>query len=287
VRRPALPTRFSSPVNRMGFRIFAVWVWIISWAIGAWPPAAGHAYVPAAGHLLEAAAAKRETPSTAVVRQTRILAPQEGESRAQEYQETVYFRFPGVFRAEMETDQGRRIYLERNGDYRIADSQGLSQPLPDPMDLALRILANPEASGMGRVLAEVGIDLSVSSLGQFNGRLGFVLGARYPDELAPQVWFDKETLLPFRWLIVRRDDSGLPQRIEIRYFTWQKVGGLLYPHTMEGYRHERRSVDVRVDGIDAGADISDERFSFQRLLEEHPPAGLPVAGETEIISPVQ
>ncbi len=271
----------------MGFRLFAVWGFIIFWAIGPGPPTASHAYVPAAGHLLEAAAAKRETPSTAVVRQTRILPPQEGESRTRHYQETVYFRFPGILRAEMETDSGRRIYLERNGDYRIADSQGVSQPFPDPVDLALRLLANAEASRMGRVLAEAGVDLSVSSLGQFNGRLGFVLGARYPDELAPQVWFDKETLLPFRWLIVRRDDSGLPQRIEIRYFTWQKVGGLLYPHTMEGYRHERRTADVRVDGIDVGADISDERFSFQKLLEEHPPAAMPAAGETEMVSPVQ
>jgi hypothetical protein len=271
----------------MGFRLFAVWAWVIFTAMGAWPPAASHAYVPAAGHLLEAAAAKRETPSTAVVRQTRILPPQEGESRAQEYQETVYFRFPGILRAEMESDQGQRIYLERNGDYRIADSQGVSQPFPDPLDLALRLLANPQAAGMGRVLTAVGVDLSVSSLGLFNGRLGFVLGARYPDELAPQVWFDKETLLPFRWLIVRSDDSGLPQRIEIRYFTWQKVGALLYPHTMEGYRHEHRTADVRVDGIDPGADISDERFSFQRLLEEHPPAVLPAAGQIEMVSPVQ
>lgn len=271
----------------MGLRLHTLWILIISCVIGAWLPAVSRAYVPMAGHLLQAAAAQRKTPSTAVVRQIRALLPQEGESRVQEFQETVYFRFPGLVRAEMETGQGRRIYLERNGDYRVADSQGVFQPFPDPMDLALRLLANPEAPGMERVLAEVGVDLSVCSLGQFDGRIGFVLGARYPDELAPQVWFDKETLLPFRWLIVRRDDGGLPQRIEIRYFTWQEVGGFLYPRTMEGYRKERRTADVRVGDIEVGVDIPDERFSFQKLLEAHPPAAQPAEGKTEIISPVQ
>lgn len=271
----------------MGLRFRIVWLWIVFCAIGLWPPAASHAYVPAAGHLLQAAAAQRQAPETAVVRQTRILPPQEGDSRGREYQETVYFRFPGVFRAELETGQGRRIYLEKNGDYRIADIRGVFQPHPEPMDLALRLLANTEADRMGRVLADAGVDLSVISLGLFNGRLGFVLGAKFPDELAPQVWFDKETLLPFRWLLVERDDKGLPRRIEIRYFRWQKIGGLLYPQTLQSDRHERRTADVRVNHIETGVHISDERFSFQKLLEEHLPAALPATGETGIISPVQ
>jgi hypothetical protein len=271
----------------MLLRILAVWLWMIPWMIGTWPTPESHAYVPDAGHLLEAAAEQRKTPPAAVVRQTRMLLPPEKDGPVREYQETVYFRFPGVFRSEMETDEGRRIYLERNGTYRIADHQGVSKPLPEPMDLALRLLSNTEAAGMEKVLTEAGVDLSVSSLGLFNGRLGFVLGVRFPDESAPQVWFDRETLLPFRWLIFRPNTGGVPQRIEIRYFTWQKIDDLPYPQAMEGYWQERRISQIRVDGIEAGAEISDDRFSFQQLMEQYPSTASPEPGEAEIPSPAE
>lgn len=252
----------------MGHPLRLAWLLLPIWLAAAVLPPAGNAYVPVAGHLLKAAAEKRSAPSSAVVRQTRIVPAQKPGGTEEEFRETVFMRFPGLIRSELQTDQGKRVYLERSGTYRIADSQGVSQAPPDPMDIALRLLASPEAGAMQQVLARSGVDLSVASLGIFQGRIGYVLGARYPDESVPQVWFDKKTLLPFRWLLVRQTAEGFFQRTEIRYSAWQKTGELHYPRAMAFFFNERRIADVRVDRIDAGADVAYEQFSFERLAEQ-------------------
>ena len=107
---------------------------------------------------------------------------------------------------------------------------------PDLVDLALRLLVHTQPDGLARTLTEQGVDVTVTSLGRFNDRIAFVLGARYPDESVPQLWFDRETLLPLRWLLIRPSEDGIPLRTEIRFFAWQKSGNLQYPQAMACYR---------------------------------------------------
>lgn len=219
------------------------------------------AYVPVADHLLVLAASRLDDPAPSVVRQVRILtAPAPGQIPLQ-YPEVLYIRFPGAFRSELTTEEGRRVVVERSGLRWTAAGGGLAEPASEPMDLAIRLLAHNRPEGMARVLAAEGVDLTVTSLGRFEGRLGFVLGARYPDESVPQIWFDRDTLLPFRWLMLRPTADGSFQRTEIRYFAWQKTGNLRYPHIMSCYQDEQLVSEVRVEHVQSPAEVPDSLFS--------------------------
>jgi hypothetical protein len=222
------------------------------------------AYVPVADHLLALVASRLDDPAPSVVRQVRTLpAPEPGQA-ARQFREIVYIRFPGAFRSELTTDDGRRVVVERSGLRWTSKTEGIAEPTPEPMDLAIRLLVHNRPEGLARVLAAAGIDLTVTSLGRFEGRLGFVLGARYPDESVPQVWFDRETLLPFRWLMLNPTAEGPPQRTEIRYFAWQKTGDLRYPQVMACYQDERLVSEARVEGIQSPAEVPDTLFSPDR-----------------------
>ena len=233
------------------------------------------AYVPVADHLLVLVASRLDDPAPSVVRQVRIVTGPVAAQVPLQYREVVYIRFPGTFRSELTTEDGRRVLVERSGRRWTTEEAGLAEPAAEPIDLALRLLAHNRPEGLARVLAAQGVDLTVTSLGRFEGRLGFVLGARYPDESAPQVWFDRETLLPFRWLMLRPTADGPPQRTEIRYFGWQKTGDLRYPQVMACYQDGQLVSEVRVEKIQSPAEIPDSLFSPVQATDQPGPAAGP------------
>ena len=233
--------------------------------LGALPaPGPAAAYVPVGGHLLVLAADRIDDSPPAVVRQIRRRAASPGQALRQ-YDEIVYLQFPGAFRSELSAADGKRVLLERGGRRWVVGGGSLLDAPTDPLDLAIRLLVQTRPESISQVLAEQGVDVRVTSLGRFNGRVGFVLGARYPDESASQVWFDTETLLPFRWLMIRPTADGPPDRTEIRYFAWQKAGALHYPQAMTCYHSDQLISEVRVGGIQAPAEVPGDLLRPDRL----------------------
>jgi hypothetical protein len=252
------------------FRPVLLWVAIALLAAGT--PAPANAYVPVADHLLSLVAARLDSPPPSVVRQVRILPAQPPEPHSRQYRETVHLRFPGAFRSDLEADEGQRVVIEQAGlRWTIVDGVLIEQP-PDLVDLALRLLVHTRPDGLAKTLAGEGVDVSVTSLGRFNDRIAFVLGARYPDESVPQLWVDNETLLPFRWLLIRPGEDGMPRRTEIRFLGWQKSGDLQYPQAMACYRDEQLISQVRVEAVTSPASVPDALFAIQRLVKPTIPA---------------
>ena len=87
-------------------------------------------------------------------------------------------------------------------------------------------------------LLQLGVDVTISSLGRFEEKIAFVIGAEYPDESVSQVWIDQDTFLPLRWIIKGVNPAGESDTIEIRYLVWWKVGKLRYPSRIEFYQDE-------------------------------------------------
>ncbi len=256
----------------------AVGLWLTVGLVAGLLPAQAAAYVPLPEHLLALAADRRDDPPPSAVHQIRTSIASAAQHKSPQYDEVVYLRFPGAFRSEMETENGRRVTLDEGGRHWVADAGALSSPKPEPLDLALRILVQNRAEGLAQVLAAQGVNLAVTSLGLFDGRIGFVLGARYPEESVPQLWFDRETLLPFRWLMVQQTPDGSLHRTEIRYFAWKKQGGLLFPEAMACYRDGQLASEVRVEKVVSPAKVPDSLFSPERLIERFAPGEMPPQG---------
>ncbi len=54
----------------------------------------------------------------------------------------------------------------------------------------------------------LGVEVSLTSLGRFQDKIAFVIGAQYPEESRSQLWVDKETFRPIRWLLVNPSPAG-------------------------------------------------------------------------------
>ncbi|WP_300669666.1 hypothetical protein [Desulfoluna sp.] len=108
-------------------------------------------------------------------------------------------------------------------------------------------------------LADAGVDLSVTSLDRYAGRIAWVMGAKPSDpEGRPQFWVDKESFLPMRWILF---EKGSHQRVEIWYHDWFKKGNAFYPERIEFYAEGRLFREIRVKRVSAGKPLDLKRFN--------------------------
>lgn len=115
----------------------------------------------------------------------------------------------------------------------------------------------------------LGVDISVSSLGRFQGKTAYILGAQYPDESVPQVWIDKNTFLPFRWVINGGDSESNKDLLEIRYLEWKRVEKTWYPMRIEFYQNNILMRETNVDHIKMNPFFSEDFFDIDHLESIH------------------
>jgi len=119
-------------------------------------------------------------------------------------------------------------------------------------------------------LLSLGVDMSVVSLGRFKETVAFVLGAKYPDKSASQLWVDKETFLPVRLLLkTKAQDSP----VEVRYLDWRKAYRFQHPRRIEIYQNGRISRVICVRNIKDNFPESDSFFDVALLQEKYPRIG--------------
>jgi hypothetical protein len=151
------------------------------------------------------------------------------------------------------------------------------------------ILLYRTREGLAERLLELGVDVSVSSLGRFEGEIKFVIGAVYPDESVSQIWFDRETFLPSRWIIQGNGGSSGSDVLEVRYLTWWKSGQSRYPSRTEFYQDGKLVRVNQVKSFREGDIFSDDLFDIEQLRSFYPvaPEQPLVPGESEEPSEVQ
>ena len=138
-------------------------------------------------------------------------------------------------------------------------------------------------------LFQLGVDVSISSLGRFEGKIAFVIGAEYPDESVSQVWIDQDTFLPLRWIIKGVDPAGESDTMEIRYLIWWKIGEIRYPSRIEFYQDGNLVRVNQAINFEENATFSEELFDIDYLKTVFPrsPEQPIVPGEPEEPSEVE
>jgi outer membrane lipoprotein-sorting protein len=124
------------------------------------------------------------------------------------------------------------------------------------------------------------VDVKVSSLGRFQGKPAYVLGARYPDETTPQVWLDKDTFRPFRWIMTSKDGKRRENSLEVRYLEWQKVKNAWYPMRIEFFMAGILVREIHVQNIKVNPSFLKKLFDITHLKSLYP-QGPPAEQEQE------
>ena len=193
------------------------------------------------------------------------------------------------FRSDAKSYNSERIHVvSHNRSLTIVDGN-IVPPVANRFDLYKDIFLYRTREGLAEKLLDLGVDVSVSSLGRYEGEIAFVIGAIYPDESVSQIWIDRDTFLPSRWIIRGNGSSTGSDVLEMRYLTWWKSGESRYPSRIEFYQDGKL---VRVNQIKnfRGGDIfPPDLFDIDHLRSVYPlaPEQPLVPGESDEPSEVQ
>ncbi|MEW5734778.1 MAG: hypothetical protein AB1921_07980 [Thermodesulfobacteriota bacterium] len=197
----------------------------------------------------------------------------------------VFLRFPGDYR-----EQAGRSYTVVSTPLATVKAGGgvVLAAKPDVTDRYRSLLTYRDPVGLAQALSSDGVDLSVCTLGRFRKRICYVIGAAYPDLSRPQVWLDKETLQPARYVIAPAASTDGPPRLECLYDSWKTLASAkgaqtLFPGKMTLVR-EGETVWVRtVKAVKADPELAPRLFDVDAVAEEtRKDAGTLGADETEL-----
>jgi hypothetical protein len=189
--------------------------------------------------------------------------------------ETLRFYFPFAFRSDAKSSDSERIHVV-SGDRSITIVDGSIVPsVTNRFDLYKDIFLYRTREDL--------TDVSISSLGRFEGEIALVLGAVYPDESVSQIWIDRDTFLPTRWIIRGNGQNFNSDILEVRYLTWWKSGPVRYPSRVEFYQDGKLVRVNEVKSFREGDEFSEDLFDIDNLRSIYPlaPEQPLVPGESE------
>jgi hypothetical protein len=89
-----------------------------------------------------------------------------------------------------------------------------------PFDHFKDVLLCRKKSIVLKQLSELQVDLNTVSLGKFKDKVAYVIGAKYPDDSVPQLWIEKDTFRPIRYVVGGpRHNNGVLEEIEYADYT--------------------------------------------------------------------
>jgi len=160
-----------------------------------------HPYILPAEQILEFMIKHTGSARSFEVRHKAIIYDSDLEGGTQELDEVLYHRHPNRFRSEVNSPDGEQIRVVGPEGAIVVTNGRIISEAESPFDHFKDVLlCGKEDVVMGR-LTETGIDLNTVSLGRFRDRIAYVIGARYPDESVPQIWIEKDTFRPIRYIV--------------------------------------------------------------------------------------
>jgi len=243
------------------------------------PPS--HAYVLHGYHLLELMRREMGTARSLEVIQKLTIQESVLSAEAVAVQETLSYRFPVAFRSEFVSAAGEHIQIFSNGRALTVVDRRIVSDTESDLDHYKDIFLFNTRELLKNRLSQLGVAAEVSSVGRFQGRVGYILGAQYPDETVPQLWLDKETFRPMRWLLKPAAAGNPSEALEVRYFDWRKLSSIWYPERIEFYQGDRLLRRMQVQRTRVNLELSNRLFDLTYLKSIYPFAVAPPAAQDE------
>jgi hypothetical protein len=197
-------------------------------------PSLAAATMPAADGILASAASRR-----ARIGFSTIVAEGHYEQGDQRVPVWEAIKAGKAHRIEYRKPDATEVVLTM-GDkrWRFANGKPAGQPERVTADLIMTFLAKPEPDPGGRhgmlFLKRHKIDELSVNLGRMQKRIAYVIGGKSWEQDKPQLWIDKELMVPTR-LITKADDGAM---VDTRLLDWGSGStDEWYPRRIETYRN--------------------------------------------------
>jgi outer membrane lipoprotein-sorting protein len=220
-----------------------------------------YAYVLPGPFLLKLMTQNLGIANRLLITQKLVLHDDNPGMSANELSETLKFVSPETFRSDIVSEKIQRIRIVSNRSvFTVIDGKISDEP-ENSYDHYKDLILFGSREILQERLSDLGVDVKVTSLGRFQGKPVYVLGAQYPDETLPQVWLDKKTFLPFRWIIT----GNATQNLEVLYLTWTKLNHTWYPMHIEFFSNGNLVREIHVQNIDENPTFQADVFDIQKL----------------------
>jgi hypothetical protein len=159
------------------------------------------AYILPAEQILNFLIDRLGPASTLIVMQKTVLYDPGFEGGIQELEETLYYGFPDRFRSEVTAPGLEQVrVVDPDGAILVMNGKIIGET-ENGFDHFKDLLLYRKIGLLVDRLSRSGVNLKVVSLGRFKDKIVYIIGAKYPDESVPQVWIDKATFTPVRFLL--------------------------------------------------------------------------------------
>jgi hypothetical protein len=231
---------------------------------------AAHAYVLPAKQILAIMVDQCGSAHTLVVSQKTVLYDPALDGGIRELAETLYYRYPDRFRSEVRTPGLEQVRVVNQDSALIVIDGKIMGETESLFDHFKDLFLYRKTGLLISRLSQLGINLQIVSLGRFNERVAYVIGAKYPDESVPQVWIDKTTFRPVR-LILPPGNQDAPLK-EIEYLDYTQAGnGESYPTRILFFENGTLVKMHVMDTLEINAHISDQLFDVAYLRSVNEP----------------
>jgi hypothetical protein len=252
---------------------------LILFLIGGGGVATADAYVLKGPQILELMARDYGRPARLAVTQNVFIYRHAGDPPFR-LRESLKYDFPDKFRSDIFFDDSKRTYVSaRDEIVTIFDGKPAIPAFGEKRDFDCykEVILFRSASALQARLAKFGIDFAVSSLGRFKQKTVYVIGANYPDITAMQIWLDKDTFRPFRWILEGTQEKSGSIPFEIQYHDWLKKGSqppnqLWYPGRIQFYQYDTLVREIVVDDIEVNPTFTEDFFDIQAIKAAYPPS---------------
>ena len=235
--------------------------------------ATANAYVLPGPYILELAAEKSGKVKKLFISQKVFLYNTGIMDETIEAEEIIRCMPPDVFRSDISSETGDKIFVESSGqNITIIDDEITTDNVQTLFDHYIYILLCRYPVYFQEKLSLLGIDVSISSLGRFQDKIAYVLGAQYPEKTPPQLWIEKNTFRPLRLIPANKNGQKLNVPFEIRYNMWQQTDGFWYPMHIEFYQNNILAREIHVDKIKVNPFFPEDLFDIEHLKSIHLPS---------------
>jgi len=206
-----------------------------------------------------------------------------------ELEESLRYIFSRAFRSDVRSLYSERIFIFVDGKTLTVIDGNIVAAAENRFSLYKDLLLFRSRQALVNRLLDLGVDVSISSFGRFEGQIAYIVGAEYPDASVSQIWMDQESFLPIRMIIKGRPGQADSDLMEFRYVDWQQVGKTWYPARIE-FLQEGKLVHVsQVKNVDLNPNFPEDLFDLEHLKTIYPHASTrPIrSGESEESTEVQ
>lgn len=205
------------------------------------------------------------------IRHRAIVYGSDLEGGMQELDEVLYYRHPDRFRSEVNSLDGQQVRVVGPDGAIVVTNGRIISEAEIPFDHFKDVLLYRKEDEVMRRLAELEIDLNTVSLGRFKDKIAYVIGAKYPDESLPQVWIEKDTFRPIRY-IVRGPGLMSATLEEIEYTDYTPLDKKRwYPGRILFYQNGELTKMYVLKTFRINPDMPDELFDIPHLKTLYEP----------------